>query len=68
MKNYRVTFYKLKKEEDSKGKPVVTGQEYVGSVVVDDDGTGKELSITGKAFRHAPNTYLYADKVVVEQL
>jgi hypothetical protein len=67
--NYRVTFFKLSKEEsEKKGQYIVTDQQCLGSIVIDDHGTGKDLSLTAKAFRHAPSTYLYADKVIVEKL
>lgn len=69
MRNYRVSFFRLEKEQDEKGKFVTTGQDLLGSVVVDDYGLDeKEMTLTARAFRIAPAICLIADKVVVEQV
>lgn len=68
MRNFRVSFYKLEKEEVEKGKQTIKGQSHLGTVIVDDHGTGKDLDLTAKAFRHASATCQIADKVVVEEL
>jgi hypothetical protein len=68
MRNYRVTFYKLEKENDEKGKSFVKDSKYLGSVVVDDSGTGTNLTLTAKAFRQASEICQIADKVRIEQL
>lgn len=68
MKSYRVTFFKLKFEEGEKGKRFATGEERLGSVVVDDVGTGTDLTVTAKAFRQANEGCMIADKVRVEQV
>lgn len=61
--DYRVSFFKLVKEQDEKKRTIVTGQEYLGSIVVDDNGS---LDIISKAYRHASGKLLNADKVKVE--
>lgn len=58
MRHYRVTFFK--KSEDSKKKEKF---ELLGSVVVDDHGTGRELTLAGKAFRHATARCQDADRL-----
>lgn len=69
MKNYRVTFFKLSKEEsEKKGQYIVTDQQCLGSVVIDDHGTGINLTLSAKAFRHAPSNCQNADKVIIEQV
>lgn len=67
MANYRISFFKLKKEEDDKGKERVTGEEYLGCVNLTDHGTSRNFTLTAKAFRVAPNKCLLADKTIVER-
>lgn len=67
--NYRVSFFKIEKEQAEKGKFNKTGEQYLGSVVVDDSGTSKDFTLTAKAFRIADDVCSsLADKVVVEKL
>jgi len=62
--NYRVTFFKLKKEQDGKTKNfTVTGEEILGAVTVDDAGTGSSLTLAAKAFRTAAEVCMTADKI-----
>lgn len=69
MNNYRVSFYKLKKEEDKQtGKTNITGQEYLGSVTLDDSGVDSKTSLVAIAFRRATPVMQIADKTVTERL
>ena len=69
MKNYRVQFVRITKENNEKGKPVKTGEEeYIGEVQMDDTGTGKDLTLAAKAFRRAAESHLMADKVIITEL
>ena len=70
MSDYRVSFFKIgyEKNSDEKGKPIKSGKDdYLGSVVVDDEGMTSG-TITGKAFRQAPEKCLLADRVKIEKL
>lgn len=59
MKNYRVHFYRKDKEED----------EYLGNVVVDDVGVDDtNMTVESKAFRHALEQCLRADKIYIERI
>lgn len=69
MRNYRVRFFKLSREQDEKGKFVTTGQELLGTVFVDDYNLDeRQMTLAAKAFRIAPPVCQIADKVVVEQV
>ena len=59
MKDYRVSFFLETHEPKYKS-------EFLGSVVVDDAGTGRQLTIEAKAFRQAPPDCLRANKTVKE--
>jgi hypothetical protein len=54
---YRMTFFK-------KATKVGADDEFLGSVEVDDTGTGRDLTLVAKAFRHAPQECGVADLVV----
>lgn len=66
--DYKVTFFKLKKEEVDKGKLEILGKEYLGSIVIDDAGVSHSLTLTAKAFRQCPDTYLIADRVEIHKV
>lgn len=68
MRNYRVSFFRVEKEQNEQGKMEKTSESYLGSVVVDDHGTDNTFTVTAKAFRHAPATFIHADKVKVEEM
>jgi hypothetical protein len=40
----------------------------VGSVIVDDEGTNDDFPIIAKAFRHAPESCRYADRVALHKV
>ncbi len=69
MRNYRVRFFKLSREQNEKGKTVVSGQELLGTVYVDDYNLDeRQMTLAAKAFRIAPPICQIADKIVVEQV
>lgn len=59
--NYLVHFIKKAEEIDKK-------DEYLGSVIIDDVNVNEQFTLISKAFRHASNVCLLADKVKVEKL
>lgn len=68
MNNYRVNFFRLEKEETEKGKMETVGKEYLGSVIVDDNGVNMNLTLTAKAFRQASSVCQLADFTSIEKL
>ncbi len=69
MRNYKVNFYKVEKELNEKGKEVNRKYSHVGSVTIDDCNVDNiNLTLISKAYRHANNNLLMADKVTVEEI
>lgn len=69
MKNFRVSFYKNKYEVNKQtGKEELVGNEYLGTITIDDSSTSKDFTLQAKAFRHASPFLQIADKVVTEQV
>lgn len=69
MANYRVSFYKNKMELNKEtGKNEKVGQEYLGSITVDDNNTSNDLPVVAKAFRQASPVLQTADRTVVERV
>lgn len=58
MKDFKISFFKKGAEED----------KFLGSVVIDDGGTGTHLTLQAKGFRQAGEAMLNADRVVVEEI
>lgn len=70
MKNYRVQFIRIEKENDKEtGKLKATGElEYLGEITIDDNGVGENLTLASKAFRHSSPKMLSADKLIITQV
>jgi len=67
--DYKVSFFKIEYETDEKGKPIKVGEDFLGSVVVDDEGTSDAFTLQAKAFRVCSDKCLtLADKTVVQKL
>lgn len=61
--SYEVTFFQVTLDEKTGKKK----NERLGSVNVDDYGTGPHLTLTAKAFRQAPPRCQLATKVTVDR-
>jgi hypothetical protein len=59
LKFYVVKFFKYDKEEEK--------DVFLGSVEIDDFPIGDGISLMAKAFRQAPTSCLYSDKVRLER-
>ncbi len=72
MKEFRVSFFKVDKEsvldEDTGKRSVNKTDEFLGSIVIDDFGTGPDFPLAAKAYRHAPSSYTRGSKVIIKPL
>lgn len=68
MQNFKVSFFKLNREEDDKGNMVATSKEYVGSVVLDDSHVDENTSLLALAYRRASPTMQLCDRVEVTRV
>jgi hypothetical protein len=62
--NFEVTFYRKVFDQSTKKRK----DERLGSVEVDDTGTGRHLTVEAKAFRRASPNCQYADVVVTKRI
>lgn len=58
MREYRVSFYKKGDEKD----------EFLGFIILDDNGTSRNFTLLAKAFRLCQEVCLLADKTVTERV
>lgn len=63
MISYKVSFFKLAKEDAPEEK-----DEFLGHVVVDECGVGANLTLAAKAFRQCSPSCLLANKVIIERV
>lgn len=71
MINYRVNFFNVNKNEEvgpTGKREVVKEYEYVGCMIIDDNGTSNDFPLAAKAYRVAPANLSRCDKLIIERV